>query len=285
MKKITRTAVGDALQAAKHLGVAHVIVPKTTLNEKFDIQSGILPAAGEIPATRYYAIGNGGHRITLSANNKPITDPIDHSAADGALYAHLPFVLRPVANDLTSEQRKNYHLRKPVTVGGANYYGYWLKPLPVADVEITMEVTAGGITKPFVPDSSNLNPTPPTIASTGTTPTSDAYLSVAAPVVLDFNEFDTTELINACKILFNDEREAIVSEIAICSGVEKLITITTTGGLPAQFKEVIACQVTTFISADHNLAQNNQGFIKDLELGCAEALPAGSTTNVVSVNV
>lgn len=285
MKKITRTIYGDALQAAKHMGVAHVVVPKTTLNEKFDVQADILPASGEIPANRYYVIGNGGHRISLSANNRPITDPIDHSATDAALYNHLPFVLRSVANDLTSEQRKDYALRKPVTIDGANYYAYYLKRLPVADVEISMEITSGGISKPFVPDTSNLNPTAPSINSTGTTTTSDAYVSVAAPVVLDFNEFDTAELINACKILYNDEREAIVSEIGICSGVDKLVTITTTGGLPTQFQEVIACQVSTFISADHNLAQNNEGFVKDLELGCAEALPAGSTTNVVSVNV
>lgn len=282
MKTTTRTVYGSALQAAKYLGLKHVIVPKTTLNEKFDINATATLADGEIPATRFYCIGNGGHRPVVGADGVGYTDPIDHDASHAALYKHLPFVVRPVANDLTLEQRKNYCLREQKTISGAQYFVYWAKRFDVGSSVVTMQKTVGGITVPFVPDSTVLNPAQPAIAATGTTTTSDASLSASVPVTIEFNAFDVTELLNACNILFGNERLAIVSEIALVSGVDRMVTVKTTGGASVQFNEVIAAQVGAFISSYHDVSQNSEGFIKDLELGEVEPLLTGVSTNVVN---
>lgn len=282
MKKITRTIYGDALQAAKNLGIPHVIVPKTTLNEKFKTQAGVLPAEDEIPAVRYYTIGNGGSRLTMGPNGRALPDPIDHDPRHGALYNHLPFVLRPIANDLTMEQRKNYCLRTIEQLPEGTFVAYWAKRIDLTDVAVGMELTVAGVTKPFVPDTGVLNPTPPALNNTGVNATSDAYVEVSAPLELVFNEFDVNELVNACKILYNDEREAIVNEIGFGAAVDRQVNITTSGGLPAQMLEAIGFQLVSIVSADHNVAQNNQGFIKDIELGSAEPLPVGVNVNAVT---
>ena len=282
MKKSTRTIYGDALQAAKNLGKPHVIVPKTTLNEKFQVLADTLPNEDEIPGVRYYTIGNGGYRVTIGPKNRPLIDPIDRDPRWAALYNHLPFVCRPINNDLTLEQRKNYRLRQIVTLPEGRHVMYWAKVFSIEDFNVNMEITVGGVTKPFVPDSSVLNPTPPALSTGGVTKTSDGYVEATAPLELVFNAFDVAELINACKIIYNDEREAVVNEIGWGAAVDRVVTITGANGLPAQMTEAIGFQLVNTMSADHNVAQNNQGFIKDLEMGSAEPLPIGANTNIVA---
>ena len=282
MKTTTRTVLGSALQAAKFLGLPHVIVPKTTLNEKWNIAANMTLAEGETPAVRFYGIGNGGHRLVVGANDIAYTDPIDHDASHFALYKHLPFVVRPVNNDLTLEQRKNYGMRTQMAIGGAQYYVYWLKRIPVDASVVRMEKTVDGITVPFIPDSSNLNPTAPSIGNTGTTQTSNAFLSASSAVVIEFTAFDVAELINACQVLFDNEQLAIISEMSLVSGVDRVIPIKTTNGAGAQFNEVIAAQTVSMISCYHNITENSEGFIKELDLGEAEPLITGLRTNVVS---
>lgn len=281
MKTTTRTVLGSAMQAAKYIGIPHVIVPKTTLNEKWNIAANMTLLEGEISATRYYGIGNGGHRLVVGANDIAYTDPIDHDASHFALYKHLPFVIRPVANDLTLEQRKQYAMRTQMTIGGAQYYVYWLKRLPVSESVVVMEKTVDGITVPFIPDTSNLNPVPPQIGNTGTTPTTDAYLTASTGITVEFDAFDVAELINACKILYDNEQLAIISEMSLVAGVDRVVPIKTTNGASAQFTEVIAAQTVSILSCYHNITENSEGFIKVLDLGEAEPLITGLRTNVV----
>lgn len=281
MKTMTRTVYGSALQAAKYLGIPHVIVPKTTLNEKFNIQQTMMPNPGETPANNLYVIGNGGHRVIIGAGEIPYTDPIDHDASHAALYKHLPFVVRFAENDLTLEQRKMYGLREEMVLESRKCFVYWAKWLNVKDTKVAMEKTVDGVTVPFIPNTDNLNPTPPSIPNTGTTQTTNAYLAVSAPVTIEFTAFDVAELQNACKIMFGNEQLAIVSELGIVSSIPRPVTIKTTGGASVQFTEAVCAQVGAIISAYHNTSENSEGFIKELELGEAEPLITGLRQNVM----
>ena len=60
MKIITRTIYGSQLQTSKLMGIPHVFAPNTTLNEKFDIQSGVYPAAEQQSQPKKF--GHGADR-------------------------------------------------------------------------------------------------------------------------------------------------------------------------------------------------------------------------------
>lgn len=287
MKNTTRTLYGAALLSAKTLGVPHVIVPKTTLNEKFEIAAAVLPEPNVYPSVRYYAIGRGGHDYQKDLEGDSFNKIVDHQPTDAALYKHMPFVLRPVENDLTQAQREAYRGRRPETHFGRNYYAYYLKPLDLGNdpIEMTITVVVDGqeITKPFIPDSSNLNPLPPAVPPTGSIPSSTAYGSVVRPLTIVFNEFDVSELLNAANILFEGNlSKAIISEIALVSGVDTLLTGKTTGGANVQYKEVIGAQVNAFFSTLHDISANNEGFIKELDLGDNEPMLTGIAQSIIN---
>lgn len=287
MKNTTRTLYGAALLSAKTLGVPHVIVPKTTLNEKFQIAEAMLPEASASPSVRYYGIGRGGHDYQKDTEGDSYNRVVDHSPTDASLYKPMPFVLRPVENDLTAEQRAKYRMRRQETHFGRNYYAYYLKELVLGEdpIEMTITVVVDGqeITKPFIPDSSNLNPTPPAIPPTGSTPSSTAYGSVIRPLSIEFNEFDVAELLAAANVLFEGNlSKAIISEIALVHGVDTLLTGKTTGGANIQYKEVIGAQVNAFFSSLHDISANNEGFIKDLDLGDNEPMLTGTAMTIVN---
>lgn len=287
MKTTTRTVYGAALQAAMLLGVQHVIVEKTMLNEKFDVFPNLRPNPNEIPAMRYYAIGNGGHEFISGADGIAFTNPIDHSPKDAALYKHLPFVLRPLASDLTVEQRRNYAMRVILQIDGAYYVAYYLKRLPVKNSQVgmfdTRIVDGVEVTTPFIPDSSHLNPVKPVLPPTGATQTTTASVSAVSPLTLEFNEFDVAELRRACKTLFDDERYAIISEMSLVSGIDRQLTTNNING-QIQFNEAIVAQCCVHLSCYHNVAENSQGFIKELELGEAEPLLTGGNSQIIGNN-
>ena len=105
MKTITRTIMGSALQSALLLGIRPQILPFTTLNEKFGVLADAKLNEGEVPHLGYFAIGNGGHRNRVGGDGTPYSTPHHRVSSHAALYRHLPFVLRPVDNDLSVSER------------------------------------------------------------------------------------------------------------------------------------------------------------------------------------
>ncbi len=287
MKNTTRTLYGAALLTAQTLGVPHVIVPKTTLNERLGFAEGILPQADEYPAVRCYGIGHGGHDYIKDAAGDSYNQVVDHLPTDASLYKPLPFVLRPVENDLNATQRQMYRGRRQETHFGRNYYAYYLKPLVTGNDPIEMTITnivdGQEITKPFIPDSSNLYPIPPALPPTGSTPSNTGYGSVIRPLTIEFNEFDVKEFLEVCNVLFEGNlKKAIISEIALVQSVDTILTGKTSGGASIQYKEAIGAQVNAFFSTNHDISANNQGFIKELDLGDNEPMLTGTSTNIIN---
>ena len=163
MNSVSRTIYSSYLQTCSLMKLAFQMQLNTTLNELFNVESGIAPS--EIPSLGYFAIGNGGHRMTVGANNIPKVEPVRHSGIDAALYSHLPFVLREIANDIGPVERAKYAMRRQETHNSAQYIAYYLKRLPLQNVIADMEYiqVANGVKTAtlFQPNSSNLNPQPP----------------------------------------------------------------------------------------------------------------------------
>jgi hypothetical protein len=268
----TRTVYGSALQTTQFAGLAFNMLPNTTLNEKFSVQSGVTPPNNKIPTVGYLAIGNGGHTVQTGSGGLPLIKPIQHVATDGALYNHLPFVLRATNNDISPTERAKYGLRKTVTYGGVQYIAYYLKRLVLdsAVVDISLQTINNGVTTTteFVPSSGNLSPTPPVLDSQGSNSLTSQYGVVSATLPITFTADECTELINAATIVYGSPDYAIISEMALVSGVDKTVTIT--GG--ASFLEVVAAQCAAFINAFHVIEYTATGLSGNYGLGTNEPL-------------
>lgn len=283
MKTLTRTAFGAMLQASQLANRPFQLLPYTTLNEKFNIQAGVAPATGVMPAVLYYCIGNGGHANATGSDGFPYTVLRQHQPTDAALFMHLPFVMRPVGSDLDPNTMQNYALRTVITVNGTQYVAYYLKRLNLTGVEpaLTVSSVQNGVTstQPYVPTSANLNPTPPPISSTGTISTNGSYITASELVDISFSANDVAELINCCQILFNNASYAIISELGLCSGVDTLVSVAASGAQPAlTYMEAISVQVATHVTAYYPVGSANQGVDIDVQIGAVEPLYGATNT-------
>lgn len=275
MEIITRTAYGSYLQTNMLLGLKHKILPNTTLNEKFNIQSGILPPDSATPVLRYYSVGNGGHTMGTGPGGVQYPKGIQHKATDAAGFNVLPFVLREPSNDLTLEERKKYGLRREETHQGKTWVAYYLKRLDLTSVVSQMEyhVVKDGVDtpEPFVPDSSNLNPVPSALASTGVNVVSGDYVSTTARTPLSFSAWDAAEYLNVSNVIYDTDDLAIVSEIQLCSAVDKVVPITVNGAT-TNFNEAVGVQVCSHYSCFFPMKYNNNGVDLLLDVGATEPL-------------
>lgn len=277
---ITRTAMASLLQTNLLNGDKHVPPAYTTLNELFQIaQNGVI-GNDENPEFGYYAIGNRGHTSSVVGDDDVIINLYKHQPSDAACWQHIPFVLRQEANDLSADQRKNYGLRRMEQYNNKNYWAYYLKRIDtkssVAKVQETTVTNGVPDTKDYVYDSSNLNPTRPITLPDEATTTAAQFLAVTKPVDVVFGDFDVAELLNVATVKYGTEQRAIISEIALCSGVDRTIQTTGAGGAQINFEEVLAAQVLTFISTYRQMTIDNRGFTMNLELGATEPLLTSS---------
>lgn len=276
MKTITRTIYGTLIQTAQLMGLPYQQVANTTLNEKFDIFPNLRPDNNAVPRVRYYCIGIGGHRPATGADGRTYIEPIQHRPDDAALFDHIPFIIRELDNDLTTEERRKYCLRKVRNVRGTDYIHYFGKRLDLDEVEPTMKLntTVNGTTTsvPFIPTSANLNPEPPETSNTGVISSTGQYLSASGLVTLSFTAQEVAELINVAKILFQNELYAFVSEFAIVAGDDKVVTVSGPNSANLNYTEVVSATVTTHITEFHSIGFLNRGLNFTLELGSTEPL-------------
>lgn len=286
MKTITRSVWGSSLQTALLLGQVPTILEFTTLNEKFSVFDEEALASTERPAMQYYCIGNGGHKNMVGADGTPYTSPLPHRASDAALYRHLPFILRRVDNDLTVTERARYGLRRLENIKGINYWAYYLKRISLSNTAPVINHTIvdgdNKYTEPYSPTLANLNPVPPAMSNEGVITASGDYLSTSSILTLIFSEQDVAELIDVCRIKFNNEAYAVISEIGLTSGVDRVLTVQGPGNTQFNMKEVVAAQINSFITTHHSVAFTNKGFTQDIELGATEPLLSGA--DYVSAN-
>ncbi len=275
MEQTTRTAWGSYLQTCLLLDLPFSLMQYTTLNEKFTVQAGVAPSPGVIPAQRYYCIGNGGSETVTGADGLTAPSPLQHEATDASLFRHLPFIMRPVASDLSASQMAQYALRVVQTYNGTPYACYYLRRINFTNVaaQIQMNTVANGITTttPYVANTSNLNPSPPTLANGSVNTTSGNYLTAAAVLALSFSEQDCAEVVNCSTIIYGDPRYAIINEVGLVSGVDQVVSVPTTGG-SFNMTECIAAQINSFVDTFLALNYLNQGTNLNLNVGSVEPL-------------
>lgn len=221
----TRTPHGATLQLSQLFNKPVVIQEFSTLNEKFDHFENEQPANGEIPRAGYICIGNGGHRA-VSSNNVTSIQAVPRLTLAAALYNHIPFAMRPLADDLNVTQRMKYRMRVIETHGGVDYAVYYLKTFNTDDVTITNDHTA------VVGD---LNPVSPTSSATGT-------IGTVANIPFVLEAVEITAIKDAQMIINGVEGFATISEIGLVTGVDRVLTGNFNGS-DVDYNEVIAAQL------------------------------------------
>ncbi len=292
MENITRTIYGNNVQAFLFMDKALTYPEYSTLNQKQNIHKDLLPDRTARPSLSYLAWGNRGHKLAVGADGIPYTDLVPHSATDSALYGQLPFVAREETNDLSSVERARYaHRIVKEAPNGLRYAMYYLRRLDKTNVVPTMYYTQVSNNQEdkrvFTPTAANMNPTPPLINNEGTNLISADYVSVDAIMTLSFTESEITEMINVAKIFHNNERLAIMSELALCTGVDRMVSVAGTGGSgSSSFNEAIVVQIAAFASVDYSLVNLRRKLDIELDVGSIEPLfqvtPADSSNTVMT---
>lgn len=285
-EKTTRTIYGMYLQTCAHMGLPFVVYPNTTLNEKLGVQAGKIPDAGVYPTVGYLSLGNGGLKSDVSGDGTLVMVPKIFNATNASPYNPLPLVLRPLGNDLDPATRAKYALRRIETRNNVPYIAYYLKRLDKTGLTASMNLTTvvNGVksTVPFSPDSSVLNPVPPAISTPGVITADGTYVNASAPlgIVLDAN--DIAELMNVFDIIYQNPHAAIISEAALCSGVDLTVQVTDQGGSTFNMAEAIAVQVNDLVNVGAPLEFNSDGVKWNLDMGATEPLFKTQITQVKS---
>jgi hypothetical protein len=254
MENVVRTIYSANIQTCQFTKAPLVIEAYTTLNQKLNFQSAVSIPDGVYPSLEYFAVGNGGHSMSVGVGGIPTPGYVPHYPTDSGLYSQLPFVLRLPSNDLTLAQQASYRGRAMITApNNIQYVAYYLKTLvpattpatPVSTPSVQTRTLANGVTTSaqFVPTQSNLTPTPPTLAQQQAVATSGNYVSVSALYQLTLSLFDITELINVSTILYGSPNYAIISEVALCTGYDMPVSGTFGTANPVTYVEAIGAQI------------------------------------------
>lgn len=230
-------------------GLQPEYVKYTTVNEALDIQANLHPGPDERVTLGILMIGTGGHTCKAGSNGKPRIAPRNHTAENLSLFEPAPFVMRPVEEDLPLADRNRYALRKEVEVDGKLYFAYYGFRLVITKESFIPEVVkvtnVNGVEEeiPYNPDSNNIFPEPVELPENGAVVASDVQLRVSAPINIFFDTNVVAEFVEACKILNGgDETTAVISELAICTGANRVVSVNGTEG-NIQFNESIGTQV------------------------------------------
>jgi len=275
VESVTRTIFNAHLQTSRELSKPFTVLPNSTLNQKFNLFPNEVTNINEYPNLGYIGIGNKGASYEVTETGYILTTPIPHSPKHASLYNFIPFVVRDINNDLSSNERLKYRMRVPLMVGGTQYVAYYLRTLDLANVIPGVElrnVNNGTITtNSFEPSLSDLSPIPIDISNVNLNNPNGDYLASTAKVLFTLNQQDITEILNACDLLFGDPRYAVINEIALCTGLDKVLQ-GTFGNSNSNYTDVIVTQVAAFISQYHALTANTTQVQIELDIGSVESL-------------
>lgn len=275
METVTRTIYSAHLSTCMILNKPFTVVPNSTLNQKFNLFAAQVPSTNEYPKLGYIGIGNKGMSYESVAGNFILTTSIPHLARHAGNYNFIPFIVRPVSNDISAQERLKYRLRVPTTIGGQQYVVYYLRVLELSNVVPTIElrnVNEGIITNtPFVPDLSDLSPVHPVLSNPNLNNPNGDYLVSTAKITFLLNQADITNIMEACQILYGDPRYAVINEICLVTGLDKTQS-GVFGGTTSNYTDVIAAQVTAFISQNHVLTNSTSEIEIGLNVGSVEPL-------------
>jgi hypothetical protein len=243
-----RTGLLALRNACEHLGRPYVAQANSTLNQHLNILPTATITQGYYPKPIYMAIGDDGH-YTDTSNGPASMANLRHFPTDANAWRLRPFVLRPMSNPLTQAERQNYALRREEEVDGVMCEAWYLRKLNPATVVPELMVThANGDTEPYVYTPGDLEPTKPTIPSSGIIGVSGDWLTCSAVLDATLSAWEINELINVAMLKYGRADKAVISELLQCMGEPRDTLITPSQGAPYTHQEIVCTQVAAFSS-------------------------------------
>lgn len=275
MKKSTRTVYGALLQTAQRFKQPLPILLNSTLNQKFDVSASLTPNLDEMPFTQYFAIGLNGVTIEAATNGLYETKYREYDPRWASLLTHVPFIMRRLQDDLTAAQRVPYRMRCIETHGGVQYASYYLKKLNLAATTVAAEyrTIVNDIVTPsaWTPTLANLNPVPMPVLANQVLTTGDDYVAATKKLQLVFSPSDIQEIMDAVNIIYGNPNFANITELALVSGVDRVVT-GAFNGISASYTEAIYAQVNDFIKTSISCPNALKGQTLDIDAGSNEPL-------------
>lgn len=313
---IVRTVYGSAIQTSRSMGIEHDIpgdfsalhyggapvAGKGALNTAAcipNLPTPLIRGMETAPAydsnndsdnikTSVLCIGNGGHRYVAAVPPAPAySSPIPHQATDSGFYNWIPFLVREATADINNAVeplRSKYRLRRTILIGGVLYVAYFGRALNFTgltpDIKLVTVDGPNTLESPFVPTINSLDPNPLNVTDFTIDDNQGSYVSVSATLNISFTADEVEEILNACEILYGSREYAIISEVGLCTGVDKLCDTRYANDTPYgataivsnQPTESVGTQVTTHISTHYPIVYANDGFELTLDLGATEPL-------------
>ena len=200
------------------VGKVFNILPNTSLNEKFNIDTDIHTPEGNYPKLNYFAIGVGGEVITDATTSYRYSR---HSVIDGALFNQIPFALKLPEEDFTSEVQAKYRFRKTVYINNTEYIAYYLKlcgDVELRDFYYEINTIDGKSTLGVYNNNTDkiLNPTPINKSTILNNLNTTNYISKLIKFFFTLTATEMYEIFNVIEILNLDATH--ITEIGICSG-------------------------------------------------------------------
>lgn len=279
MENNTRSLYGIGLETALLLGLPAPVLANTTLNEKLNINPGVVPSVGSPPTMRYFALDRGGVTVVTGADGSPLPSGAQHEPVDASAFTLFPFIMRLAGSDLAVADRAKYALRRLETHNGQNYVAYYLKRMDFTGVAVGYKcttvdpVTGNQTVTDYVPTAANLNPVPQQLSPTGTNKPTGDFVTASAVLDVSLSGADCQELLNCAQIIYNDTRYAILTNILLTSGFDQTMQSpvdTGTGTFP--MLEANACQITHFYNTFQPVTYEKNGITISLEVGGTEPM-------------
>lgn len=255
---VTNTSIGNLLNKCIATGQPLTIPQYTTLNEHYGIlaeESLGLKQSRDF-YLKYFGVGvRGSNCDGKDANGVTKLKVNQHQPIDANLFTPVPFICRPIDNDLDNFNRSQYRMRTIKEVNGIVYAFYWLKLINFdnynpSENKITRDpVTGVESVKPLIHSKDDLdNPQPVDFTSTGTVPISDEYVNSSAILDCSLTQADLREMSLACKVYYNDAGYASINEVGIAYGIDTQNRGEIAGGGSIQYTEVASAVFAHYIT-------------------------------------
>ena len=275
----TRTIYNIKLQTHMMANIPYAPLPNTTLNEKFNIlqyeQHSCIPGNSTIyPTIKGICLGNGGKDILNS--NMGEMKLGKHSPVDGALFNHIPFILREENNDIVGDEQSNYRLRKKIFINGKKYIAYYAKIFQKDNLYYRPEILIVDNNK-LIPSikifntdrTDILNPNPDR-DNTMATYENSIYTINLLRFKFILTDNDKLELANVFKLL--NIKNYLLTELGVITGIDHN---------DGERNELIYSQIAYFIDISLNLdTLNKKALVTNIELGGGEIIPIRKNLDV-----
>ena len=245
------------------LGNPHRELPNTTLNEKFNILPLEEIPDNTYPKLDYIVVGIGGTELIDDSPYKFSK----HKSIDASLFETVPFIVRPLNQDILPEKRKNYRLRTIINVNGVNYIAYYAKKFTnyiLRDGLYEIESVNNIHTLKFMSTNTNelLNPTP-RLANDYLDIENKKYNAKTVKVEFSLTTDEMIELENSMSIVYG--KIVPITEIGLATGIDKVLADGNTEATNVVISFFVEVNLDTKI-----YIMNNKQVLRNIEIGSLE---------------